>query len=72
MAFAWVVKISPGNARITGFIFFSSISGSMIFPYLIGSYMNSLGTSFAPLLMMVPAILALLFFTFGYRSISRT
>jgi len=69
MAFAWVVKISPGNARITGFIFFSSISGSMIFPYLIGNYMNSLGTSFAPLLMMVPSILALIFFSFGYRSI---
>ena len=71
MAFAWVVKISPGNARITGFIFFSSISGSMIFPYLIGNYMNSIGTNFAPLLMMVPAILALIFFSFGYRSISR-
>ena len=71
MAFAWVVKISPGNARITGFIFFSSISGSMIFPYLIGNYMNSLGTSFAPLLMMIPAIFALIFFTLGYRSISR-
>lgn len=71
MAFAWVVKISPGNARITGFIFFSSISGSMIFPYLIGNYMNSLGTNFAPLLMMVPAILALFFFSVGYRSISR-
>ncbi len=70
MAFAWVVKISPGNARITGFIFFSSISGSMIFPYLIGNYMNSIGTRFAPLLMMVPATLALLFFSFGYRSIA--
>jgi fucose permease len=68
MAFAWVVKISPGNARITGFIFFSSISGSMIFPYLIGVYMNKLGAEFAPLLMMIPSGLALVFFLAGYRS----
>ena len=68
MAFAWVVKISPGNARITGFIFFSSISGSMIFPYLIGLYMNKLGAEFAPLLMMIPSGLALVFFLVGYRS----
>ena len=71
MAFAWVVKISPGNARISGFIFFSSISGSMIFPYLIGSYMNSLGANLAPLLMLVPALLALVFFGLGYRSLLR-
>ncbi|MFM1986547.1 MAG: hypothetical protein RIS18_764 [Actinomycetota bacterium] len=68
MAFAWVVKISPGHARITGFIFFSSISGSMIFPYLIGIYMNKLGAEYAPLLMMVPSGLALIFFLVGYRS----
>jgi len=68
MAFAWVIDISPGNARITGFIFFSSISGSMIFPYLIGSYMNQYGTQYAPLFMMVPSVLALLFFLSGYRT----
>jgi fucose permease len=68
MAFAWVVKISPGNARITGFIFFSSISGAMIFPYLIGNYMNKLGAEYAPLLMMIPSGLALFFFLLGYRT----
>ena len=68
MAFAWVVKISPGNARITGFIFFSSISGAMIFPYLIGNFMNKLGAEYAPLLMMIPSGLALFFFLLGYRT----
>lgn len=68
MAFAWVVKISPGNARIAGLVFFASISGSMIFPYLIGSYMNIVGVEFAPLLMMIPAGLCLIFFSLGYRS----
>jgi predicted Na+-dependent transporter len=40
----------------------------MIFPYLIGVYMNKLGAEFAPLLMMIPSGLALIFFLMGYRS----
>lgn len=71
MAFAWVVKISPGNAKITGLVFFSSISGSMISPYSVGIFMNNLGVEFAPLLMMVPAGLCLIFFLMGYRLSNR-
>jgi fucose permease len=68
MSFAWMVKISPGNARVIGLVFFATFSGSMIFPYLIGIFMNNFGTEFAPLFIMIPAGLSVVFFFIGYRS----
>ncbi|MGA0883193.1 MAG: MFS transporter [Candidatus Nanopelagicales bacterium] len=65
---SWIIRLVPGNARIVGIIFTFSVTGGLIFPSLTGLAISRLGSEYTPLILMIPVIASILFFTIAVRT----
>lgn len=65
---SWIIRLVPGNAKIVGIIFTFSVTGGLIFPSLAGLAIAKFGSQYTPLILMVPAIASIIFFTLAVRT----
>lgn len=65
---SWIIRLVPGNARIVGIIFAFSVTGALVFPSLTGLVISRVGSEYMPLVLMVPTIISIIFFTLAVRN----